>query len=385
MDSTARPRRAPGVFLCPGEEGLLAYDAVTGGIHRLNALASLIIELCNGQRSVAQIRDIAAPLLQESADEAVERCLKDAHQAGLLTTAPSAMPDQDPAALARALKHAGKIEAAFICQFSAAEREPDDPRHWAALGEISHILGRRAHARAAYERYLELKPQDAEVRHLLIALRDEPPPPRADNAAIEQLYTRFSPFYDANMLEELDYQAPTRLAGLVDRLMDERVGFDALDLGCGSGLAGAKIRARCAHLTGIDLSAQMLALAREREIYDRLENAEISAWLERCDNTFDLILACDSLIYFGDLRPVIHPVAALLRPGGHFVFSLERGDQAPFKLHDNGRYSHHPETIGEIAAVAGLDVAHMEQGYLRMEYGAPVTGLFIALRSARLG
>lgn len=383
MDIDVCPRHALSVFFCPGDDGLLAYDAATGDVHRLNALASLIIELCDGQRSVAEIQKIVDPLLPDASGEAVERCLADAHQAGLLTTTPAAMPETDPAALARQLKADGRIEAAFICQSSAVEREPDQPDHWIALGEISHILGRRAHARAAYERYLDLKPHDAEIGHLLTALRDETPPPRASDDFIQQLYARFSSFYDTNMLEELDYQAPTRLAELVATLMDERAGLDALDLGCGSGLAGVKIRARCAHLTGVDLSVQMLTLARERGIYDQLESAEISAWLERCTNSFDLILACDSLIYFGDLRPVIHPVAALLRPGGCFVFSLECGDYAPFKLHDNGRYSHHPETIGKIAAEAALDIAHLQQGYLRMEYGAPVTGLFVALQSAR--
>jgi hypothetical protein len=31
---------------------------------------------------------------------------------------------------------------------------------------------------------------------------------------------------------------------------------------------------------------------------------------------------------------------------------------------------------------AGLDVARIEEGFLRMEYGAEVTGLFVALKKS---
>ena len=38
----------------------------------------------------------------------------------------------------------------------------------------------------------------------------------------------------------------------------------ALDLGCGTGLMGEALRERIDHLTGVDLSAAMIAKARER-------------------------------------------------------------------------------------------------------------------------
>ncbi|NEV62187.1 PqqD family peptide modification chaperone [Thiorhodococcus minor] len=379
-----RPRLKSSLLTCPGDEGLLAYDPLSDRIHRLNPVASLICELCDGRRSVEELTSIVAPLMAESQGCQVDAFITQGLEAGLLETAPTPAPAIDPASLAKQLRDQDKLEAAYICQFHAAEQTPEDANLWATLGELSHILGRREQARAAYERYLSLRPYDAEIRHLLIALRDEPPPPRADNDCIQQLYERFSTFYESNMLEELDYQAPRRLAALVAELMGERTGLRALELGCGSGLAGVEIRDRCDHLAGIDLSPHMLELARGRGIYDALEQAEIGAWLQACEQRFDLVLACDALIYFGDLGEVIAGAASCLEPDGLFVFSLELGSEAPYRLNDNGRYSHHPDSLRALAGGAGLEVVRLEQGYLRMEYGEEVEGLFLALRLASL-
>ena len=376
----SRPSRNPAALFCPGDEGYLAYDPATDRVHRLNAAASLVIELCDGQRTPAEIQSLVAQAVVGASPQLAAQCIEAGMAAGLICSEPQPPTAILPAELAKQLRADGKIEAAYICQYNAAEQDADNPAQWSALGELAHILGRRQAARSAYERFLELEPDDAEVRHLLIALRNEPPPPRASNDVIEQLYERFSPFYEANVVEELDYQAPKRLAAMIADLIGSRRELDALDLGCGSGLAGIELRPRCKRLAGIDLSPQMVDLARERKLYDVLEVAEITDWLSRCREAFDLIVACDTLIYFGDLRQVIAPSAALLVPGGLLLFSVERGEQAPFKLSDNGRYTHHPDHLREVASEAGLEVARLDEGYLRMEYGEEVTGLFAALR-----
>lgn len=347
----------------------------------MNPTASLIAELCDGRRSLDQIEALVERAIPGISGREVRECIRQGEDARIFTTRLSTPPPgKTPAELSRQLREDGKIEAAYICRYAAAELDPGNPEHWAVLGELAHILGRRADARRAYERYAELEPNDAETRHLLIALRDEPPPPRASNEMIQQLYERFSTFYESNVVEELDYQAPKKLAALVGELAGGADGLAALDLGCGSGLAGVELRPLCRRLAGIDLSPQMVELARQRGIYDALEVAELGEWLAACEDKFDLIVACDTLIYFGDLRQALIPAAALLNGGGVLAFSVEKGGHAPFRLNDNGRYSHHPEHVREVAAEAGLLVERLEEGYLRMEYGEEVTGLFVALR-----
>jgi predicted TPR repeat methyltransferase len=125
----------------------------------------------------------------------------------------------------------------------------------------------------------------------------------------------------------------------------------------------------------------MIELARKREIYDRLEVAEITAWLNGTQEQFDLIASCDCLIYFGDLHEIAAAAAKRLKPGGLFAFSMECGTRYPFHLTDTGRYEHHPDHVRDVAAAAGLSVARLDQAFLRNEYGTPVTGLFAVLKN----
>ena len=142
------------------------------------------------------------------------------------------------------------------------------------------------------------------------------------------------------------------------------------------------VKSRAAELVGIDLSPDMIELARARGIYDRLEVAEITAWLDRDQAHFDLIISCDCMIYFGDLSRIVDAVAKRLKPGGVFALSMERGTRYPFHLTDTGRYTHHPDHVREAAAKAGLGVAQMNESFLRMEYGDEVMGLYAVLGPA---
>src|SRR5439155_2214738 len=109
----------------------------------------------------------------------------------------------------------------------------------------------------------------------------------------------------------------------------------------GTGLAAPRLRKRARYLHGIDLSPQMAARAEATGLYDRIEVAEITEWLSRSNAaSFDLIAACDTFIYFGDLQQVVGPSAKLLRPGGWLAFTVERGEMIPFQLTDSGRYAH---------------------------------------------
>jgi len=123
----------------------------------------------------------------------------------------------------------------------------------------------------------------------------------------------------------------------------------------------------------------MIDLARARNIYDRLEVAEITQWLGRDDTLFDLIISCDCLIYFGDLGPITGAAARRLKQGGVLAMSMERGDRYPFHLTDTGRYTHHPDHVRDVATKSGLAVARLDENFLRMEYDEKVMGLYAVL------
>ena len=377
--------RNPALAFAPAEDGYLVYNTESRTLHRLNPAAALVVELCDGTRDVEDISAQLAPLISETSQPDCRVWIETALQDGILKRSSDRVAAQVSAkslhTLAKTLRQDGEVLAAFVCQDHAAVLDPDSPHQWCALGELAHIVGRRDRAREAYQRYMVFEPEDAEVEQILVALRDQAPPTRASDRCIEQLYSRFAGFYDKNMCGDLNYQAPVRLNEALASYPELKSALDVLELGCGTGLAARYLRSRARMLAGIDLSPEMMDKARATGFYDTLEVAEITSYLNRETRVFDLIVACDTLIYFGDLRQVIVPAARRLRDRGHIAFTVEKGDTAPFRLTDSGRYSHTASHIEEVARDAGLSITSLSEGFLRNEYGKPVTGLIALLRS----
>jgi predicted TPR repeat methyltransferase len=163
-----------------------------------------------------------------------------------------------------------------------------------------------------------------------------------------------------------------------------RTGLRVADLGCGTGLSGAFARPHAASLTGVDLSREMLAIARTRGIYDELASAEIGDWLSsQPPASLDLVLALDVFIYVGALDRVLGAAAAALASDGRFVFTIEElttpGD---FKLLAGGRYAHAPEYVMAAAQRAGYRGVQSDPFDIRHESGRPVRARIYALEKA---
>jgi predicted TPR repeat methyltransferase len=389
MNADARLLRNPHVALAPTEDGYLAYHTKRNRLHRLNAAAALIVELCDGTRTATEILADVTPFVAGDAAAGCARWIEGALQDDLLkslTRGRSGPPTPSPdyfSKLASSLRRKGSVLAAFVCQYHATLQVSDDPEQWATLGDLAHIVGRRADAKEAYERYLELSPGDAEVEHILVSLRGDPPPARAPDECIVQLYSRFAEFYERNMRSDLEYCGPEVLGRALHRTFGSSAALDVLELGCGTGLAASQLRPLARRLVGIDLSPDMVERARPTGSYDVLEVAEITEWLARSDGRdFDLIAACDTFIYFGDLRQVLVPAARRLRAGGVVAFTVERGEGTGFQLTDSGRYVHSESHIHDVARDAQFVIESVGTPVLRYEYGEPVNALVVVMRAA---
>jgi predicted TPR repeat methyltransferase len=183
------------------------------------------------------------------------------------------------------------------------------------------------------------------------------------------------------MVTDLEYCGPEVLGRALHRVLGATAQLDVLELGCGTGLAGPHLRTLARRLIGIDLSPDMAKRAKKTTCYDAVEVAEITEWLGRgAGRDFDVVAACDTFIYFGDLRQVLMPAAGRLRHRGTLAFTVERGDTGSFRLTDSGRYVHGESHIREAADAAGFEVVSAESATLRYEYGDPVAGLVVVLR-----
>lgn len=106
------------------------------------------------------------------------------------------------------------------------------------------------------------------------------------------------------------------LAGDVD-------GQRVLDAGCGSGPLAAALRDRGAIVTGFDLSAAMIDLARQRLGADAdLHVADLGEPLPFDDDAFDSVVASLCLHYLEDWAAPLAELRRVLRPGGRLIVSV---------------------------------------------------------------
>lgn len=104
-------------------------------------------------------------------------------------------------------------------------------------------------------------------------------------------------------------------------------GAIALDLGAGQGYFSRALARQGAHVTGVELSPALVALAVAHEAMQPLgiEYHQISAAAiaeEFPDESFDLVASCMSLQDMSDVGTTLRGAAAVLRPTGRFVFSV---------------------------------------------------------------
>jgi predicted TPR repeat methyltransferase len=285
-------------------------------------------------------------------------------------------------ALARALKGAGDGPAALSLLEQALELAPDWAAAWFLMGEWQADAGQRDAAVAAYARSLALDPRDRMGAILRLALLGAAPQPTfLPPAYVAGVFDEYAPRFDTALLQALEYQVPELMWRALAALLPEDASLGVvLDLGCGTGLAGERFRARAAWLEGVDLSAGMLREAGRRAIYDRLTPAEIGAYLAVPNRPYDLILAADVLNYLGDLAPVTALAAQALVPGGRFAFSVERADLDGYRLTASQRYAHGEAYISAVVAAAGLRLEVLRQIVCRKEAGVPVPGLLLVAR-----
>jgi predicted TPR repeat methyltransferase len=84
--------------------------------------------------------------------------------------------------------------------------------------------------------------------------------------------------------------------------------LDILDIGCGTGLAGAWLKDYAKSLVGVDISEQMVNIARKKMLYQDIQVKPISQYLNECTSDFDIVVAADVLSYIGELSEIFDQV-----------------------------------------------------------------------------
>lgn len=228
---------------------------------------------------------------------------------------------------------------------------------------------------------LPLHVQNDALQYLLAAEGLAAEPSCSPAGYIAVYFDRYAEEFDEYLVDELQYRGPQVVRDAVEEVRggDKKL-LNILDVGCGSGLAGALMRPFASKLDGVDLSAGMIRKARERELYDELFVGEMVELLTARKLRYDLVMAVDVFVYVGDLEPVIAACHGALTARGLLAFTIEAASEPGFQLCDTYRYVHRADYVRQVASRVGLTTALARETVLRRERGEPVHSLVWVLR-----
>ena len=276
---------------------------------------------------------------------------------------------------AEMLAETGDSAAAAELMSGALELTPQWAAGWFRLGELREKAGDTGGAEQAWHEALRLEPADRLGATLKLALLGAAPIPETPPTDfVEALFDDYADRFDKALVDKLGYRVPELLEAAIRAT--GRTRFDkAVDLGCGTGLMGERLRPLCADLEGIDLSAEMLRKAEARGVYDRLVKGDIADLT--VPRSVDLVTAADVFMYVGTLEAVFAHVAAMLKPTGLFAFSVEASDGDDLVLRESRRYAHGQAYVERELEQAGLRLVSLAVDTIRTDRGEAIKGLVV--------
>lgn len=287
-------------------------------------------------------------------------------------------------AWAQDLESKGDLAGAAELLQQALELTPGYASAWFALGELREKLGDIEGAALAYRQAREADPEDRHGALVNLMRIGAAAPAEMPPVYVRTLFDHYAPEFDRALTEGLNYSAPALLLAAVEAAADGAHFASMLDLGCGTGLAGAAFGRKADTLVGVDLSPGMIEQARRKNIYDRLYVGDLLEFLageKDAGNRYDLILAADVFAYLPDLAPVARASAAVLSPGGILAFSVETHGAEGVELGEALRFSHGEAHVRAALESAGLKLLGLDSAATRTEKGFPVPGLIAVARA----
>jgi predicted TPR repeat methyltransferase len=271
-----------------------------------------------------------------------------------------------------------RYDDAFAAYDRAAILKADFAEAWFGRGRCHCQQGRIEEAIKEDRRALELGGERELILYELAQLGAEEAPTATPEGLVKNIFDDYAETFDDHLVNKLKYQTPAKLFSLIEAADLKKP--DVLDLGCGTGLMGEKLRPIAKSLTGVDLSEGMLKKAQQRAIYDELACSEISGFLSAHSQQYDLVVASDVFVYVGDLAAVFQSARKALKHDGLFCFSVEAIDTGSFVLRTTGRYAHSREYLEALAATHGFAPETIAPTIIRQESSKDVRGYICMMR-----
>ena len=283
---------------------------------------------------------------------------------------------------ARDLQLKGDLVAAADLLLQATDLAPGFASAWFTLGEIRQRLGEREAAIAAFRKAQAADPADRHGARLHLMRLGVEKLSAMPQAFVRALFDQYAPKFESALVGDLGYRGPALLfkAVLAARHAVRKPAFfkRAIDLGCGTGLAASAFAKEVDHFTGIDLSPRMIEKARATGLYTELVVADMLEGLRgKPDDSANLVLAADAMVYVADLAPVLREVKRVLASGGLLAFTVETHGGRGVILGEGLRYAHGAAHVRASIGDAGLDLSQLDELSARNEDNVAVPGLVV--------
>ncbi len=268
------------------------------------------------------------------------------------------------------------------------ERAPYWGIAWFELWLSRQKLGDRKGAISAFEAAAARDPDRLLAADMKLASLDAGKMPAGASANyIRGLFDQYAGTFDRHLVASLDYRGPAILRAAIELAslkLHRKLSFPAVyDLGCGTGLMAVTISGVCGEIKGADLSSKMIEAARRTGLYSELAAADIVDYLTAAEpGQADLVIAADVFVYLGELDPVFGASARVMKPGGLFAWSVQRGGDQNFCVGSDMRYAHSTRYLHELAARHGFEIVGLEEISSRTDRGLAVPGLAAVLMKA---
>jgi SAM-dependent methyltransferase len=98
------------------------------------------------------------------------------------------------------------------------------------------------------------------------------------------------------------------------------------DVGCGNGLFLRVLAPHCAHVTGVDLNAEMISEARTMMTREGIANAELmqcsASALPFSDESYDIACCLSTLLLIPDIDGALSHMVRIVRRGGYLILDV---------------------------------------------------------------
>jgi predicted TPR repeat methyltransferase len=135
------------------------------------------------------------------------------------------------------------------------------------------------------------------------------------------LYRTWASTYDSDFARQNDYRSPFEIAKYFNKYSNKN-DTPILDVGAGTGLVGECLKSTSKEIDALDISPEMLEIARLKNCYSKIIEVDVTKRLLISDNHYGAIVSAGTFTH-GHVGPsAFDELVRIAQPGGLFIFTI---------------------------------------------------------------